>query len=415
MANDMVVALARATVDGQTLFGHNCNLPPDAPYALVRTPGRDHAPGEVVRAADCVVPQPRHTFAVLAGRSAGFGYEHGVNERGVVAGWAPVRTRLVGESPCLTGPDLVRLALERAGTALQAVEVVTDLVGRFGQGAFAGEGENSPDAALLLADGREAYVLEAAGRHWVLAQAGSVRAVGASCFMRKDWDRISRGLSDLAIHRGWWPEDGCKLDFAGALGRRGPDVAEVYHRWGRATLQLEQHSGAIDGAFLRRLLREQGDALQRPERWGPDGGPRTAASLVVAVGPGEHAVPTAWCAFGPPSASIYLPVVPAADLPAAYTAAPGEACPAARLLDGWRRRNAPGLPALLAEVQQQLDEQCHEFIAEAGNLARRGESAALGRLASSLMHHGCERLAELSGGVARREEGVGAAAGGAEF
>ena len=46
MASDMLVALARATPDRTTLFGHNSNGRRGEGATLVQTPGREHAPGE---------------------------------------------------------------------------------------------------------------------------------------------------------------------------------------------------------------------------------------------------------------------------------------------------------------------------------------------------------------------------------
>jgi dipeptidase len=401
MASDMVVALARVTADGHTLFGHNSNRPRGEGASLVRSVGRDHAPGEVVRTTHVTLPQARRTASVLGGRAgASWGYEHGMNDKGLAAGWTPIRTRLVNDAACLTGPDLVRLALERASTALQAVEVLTDLIGRHGQGAFIGGGEDGPDAALLVADRREAYVLEAAGRHWALAAIGSVRAVSDACFLRQDWDRISRGLSDLAIHRGWWPEDGCKLDFAGAIGQPGADLAGALHRWGRATMQLEQHSGAIDGPFLRRLLREQAEVFSPAEE--PASEVETAASLIVRPGAGEEEIPLAWYAFGTPAMSVYLPVLPLADPPAAYGDASGAGSHLWRSLRNWHERGRrdgrwrAAVRSGLAGLQQQLDELTPEFVAEANLLHKRREAEGLRRLAQSFMQHTCERFEELA-------------------
>jgi len=240
MASDMVVALARATLDRATLFGHNSNRPRGEIAALVLTQGREHAPGETVRTSDLELPQNRHTWTVLASRPGNvWGYSHGVNEKGVAIGCTPIHTKLTGQGRCLGGFDLVRLGLERAASARQAVEVITDLICRHGQGSTA---QQDGGTALLLLDAQEAFVLEAAGRHWVLGHVGQVRALASACMLRQDWDRISRGLSALAISRGWWPENGCKLDFAGAVGRVGPDHADALRRWGRATMTLEQHS-----------------------------------------------------------------------------------------------------------------------------------------------------------------------------
>jgi secernin len=393
MASDMVVALARATLDGFALFGHNSNRPRGEGASLVLTPGREHAPGEVVRASAIELPQVRQTWAVLAGRPGdAWGCTHGVNEKGVAIGCTPIETQLEGgDEPCLSDTDLVRLGLERSASARQAVEVVTDLVSRHGQGT-----PGSPhgrDTALLIADAQEAFVLETTGRHWVLGHVGSVRAVVGTCMLRQDWDRISRGLSDLAIARGWWPADGCKLDFAGALGRQGPDHAAALRRWGRATMTLEPHSGAVDLAVVRRLLRDQADMVARGS--GPHPPEETTASLVVRLGPAPDDLPVAWYSPGSPAVNVYLPVFPVGDLPPAYEG-PLWLALTAILEEG--RRN-PELHALLhsalAGLQEQLDEHLHDFAGEARHLHRRGAVDELRRLASSFMQYSVERLEEM--------------------
>jgi secernin len=389
MGSDMVVALGRATVDGHTLFGHNNNRPHGEGQSLARVPGRGFAPGESVRATHVDVPQVRQTFTALGCRSgAEWGYQHGVNEKGVAVGVTAIRTRLANEGPGLTGPDLVRLALERAASASQGVEVLADLVHRHGQGAFPG-GDGEPDSSFLVADGREAYVLEACGPHWALQQVGRVRAVSAVCQLRQDWDRISRGLADAAIARGWWPENGSKLDFAAAVGREGPDRAGCMRRWGKATLELEQHSGQVDESMVRRLL----DALAEAGR---PGAPATASSLVVRLGEGAGEVPLAWCSFGPPGAGVFFPVPLAAELPGALRDEGGAGCPlwqrVARLHADARRdpRLRGGLRSALAGLQQHFDQTAREFTAEASALVGRGAGEELRRLAGSFVQHNLE-------------------------
>src|SRR5262249_29048507 len=79
-------------------------------------------------------------------------------------------------------------------------------------------------------------------------------AVSDARVMRQDWDRIAPGLATYAIAKGWWPADGSKLDFVGALGEHYAEQAAGLRRWGRATLGLQQQNGHIDTAFIRRLL-----------------------------------------------------------------------------------------------------------------------------------------------------------------
>src|SRR5262249_18038354 len=155
------------------------------------------------------------------------------NEHGLAIGSGRLRTKLAAEVPGLTGTALVRLALERSRTAAQAVDLITDLVERHGQG------EEEEDSSFLVADPREACLIECAGSHWVLQEIGQVRAASSVSTIHQDWVRISRGLSGQVIGRGWWAADGSKLDF-GAVAPDAVGRDSALRRWGRATYLLEQ-------------------------------------------------------------------------------------------------------------------------------------------------------------------------------
>src|SRR5262249_11411547 len=154
---------------GRTLFGHNSGRPPGEGQWLRRTPGCAFASGEKMRTQHLELPQVRQTLTVLGRQARGvWGYHHGINEQGVAIGCTALRTRMQSEQAGLTGPDLVRLGLERAGSARQAVDLLTDLIARHGQGAYPGcAAEERYDNALLIADGTEAFAVEASGAHWV--------------------------------------------------------------------------------------------------------------------------------------------------------------------------------------------------------------------------------------------------------
>jgi secernin len=418
MGSDMAVALPRAAAAGATLFGHNGTRPRGEPQALRRVPGRAFAAGEQLRAQHVTLPQARRTFAVLAVRPAGrWGYLHGVNEHRVAAGVTAVRTRLYTPDPALSGTDLVRLALERAATALQAVDVVTDLVGRHGPGAADPADADGGSSVLVLADPKEAYLVAACGAHWAVQEVRQVRAQSDVCHLRQDWDRISPGLADLAIARGWWPADGSKLDFAGALADHGDEAEAGLRRWGRATMLLEQHNGRVDAPFLRRLLADhgcdpaEGGAAHAPPghalcRHGPDAA--TAASLVAELPAAPDRQPLLWWSFGPPCAGVFFPVLLDGELPVEFEEdSPGGGCTL------WRRLTrladaAPRDPHLAAAAREALAGLQIRFNRDAADAL--GELAATAgperqRLAGTFMQHAVERFdeawAELSGEAAR--------------
>jgi secernin len=400
MGSDMVVALSRSTRDGSTLFGHNGSRPVGEGQALVRVSGRAFERGETVRTKYLILPQAARTHTVLAEQPAGaWGYLHGVNHHGVTAGSTPIRTKLCADSPSLTGPDLVRLVLERAATALQAVDVLTDLVMRYGQGGFAGcAAEDDHDNAFLVADCREAFVVDACGPHWGLQRVGEVRAVTDVCRLRQDWDRLSRGLSDLAIKSGWWPADGSKLDFAGAVGPAGVDSATGLRRWARATLLLEERNGQIDVSYLRRLLSDHHEGMgskPSPETLcrHPSGpaGECTAASLVIHLGEGE--APVAWCGFGLPCRTVYFPFFLDGSLPEEFQADGRRGgCEVWRWMEALcnASEHDPEVREQLAALQARFDQDAKDFLDEASIHRQHGDTAALQRLATSLMEHNLE-------------------------
>jgi secernin len=428
MGGDLVAALGRATVDGHTLFGHNSTQGPRACQALCLAAGRSFAFGEKVRTTLLELPQARQTGTVLGSQPHGrWGYQHGVNGDGVVVGRAPLPMRLASDGPGLTGTDLVRLSLERARTARQAVDLLTDLVVRHGQAAEPGAEADGDGNVFLIADGSEAFAVECAGRFWVYQQVREVRALGGLSTIRQDWDRIAPGLAAHAIGRDWWQADGSKLDFAAAVSPRPPEQepgrAPDFRRWGRATVLLGEQNGHIDTAFVRRLLGDHRDGEQdETDPFAPeaDAGslcrhPRadateaTAASLVVALAREPGRLRTAWCAFGPPCLSVYFPVFLEGDLPAAFARSAAE--PAGDSV-WWRLQEVTHFLTehperrdlareMLGRLQARFDQEAEEFAAEGATLGQRGEHGELQHLATLFMEHCLERFEDVWASVAR--------------
>jgi hypothetical protein len=141
--------------------------------------------------------------------------------------------------------------------------------------------------------------------------------------IRQDWNRICPGLSDVAIQGGHWPEDGSKLDFAGAIGAEPTGQNSALRRWGRLTVQLEGQNGHIDAAFARRLLGDHYEGTRfevdplAPTAADPvslcrheyAGQPSTQVSLLAELSAGDSGRQLVWVAFGPPCLGVYFPVV----------------------------------------------------------------------------------------------------------
>jgi hypothetical protein len=169
---DLLVALPAATADGCTLFAKNSDRPPGEDQLLEWFPARREAETTTTYLR-VDGPSTGETIGVLGSRPSWmWGLEHGVNEAGVAAGNATIYTTLDprGHPAALTGMDLVRLALERATTADDAVAVIADAVERWGQGGSGHEQADRPYwSSFLLADPSRAWVVETSGREVAVA------------------------------------------------------------------------------------------------------------------------------------------------------------------------------------------------------------------------------------------------------
>jgi dipeptidase len=204
---DTFVALPSATVSGHVIFGKNSDREPNEAQAIVKIPRLKPTQSQL-QTTYIRIPQVAETHAVVLSKPFQmWGAEMGVNEHGVVIGNEAIFTKVrfnklnVG----LTGMDLLRLALERASTAYQALEVITSLLGQYGQDASGGY-ENRGfyyHNSFIIADATSAWVLETAGREWAAERVVGVRSISNGLTIGESFDLSSPGLIDHARRRGW--------------------------------------------------------------------------------------------------------------------------------------------------------------------------------------------------------------------
>ncbi|MBC2712083.1 MAG: C69 family dipeptidase [Desulfosarcina sp.] len=204
---DTFVALKTATADGSMVFGKNSDREPNEAMALEFVAGRIHGHGDRVHCTYEEIPQIRRTFDVLICRPFWmWGAEMGANEKGVVIGNEAVFTRMpVDRGTALTGMDLLRLALERAGSAEQAVEVIVGLLANHGQGGVCGYKDRrmAYHNSFLCADPSDAWVLETAGGLWAAKHITDAWAISNRLTLDADFDRSHPQLIDTARDKGW--------------------------------------------------------------------------------------------------------------------------------------------------------------------------------------------------------------------
>ena len=176
---DLLCALPVAT-DGVALFAKNSDRPPSERQVLEWLPSRvDAEPTRATYVA--VAPHTSATLGVLGSRPDwGWGLEHGVNEAGVAIGNATIYTTLDPRPfpDALTGMDLVRLALERATSAADAVALLELLLVTVGQGGSGHDGVTRPYwSSFLVVDRSHAFVVETSGPEAAVEAVDRTRAI----------------------------------------------------------------------------------------------------------------------------------------------------------------------------------------------------------------------------------------------
>lgn len=234
------------TADG-LLFAKNSDRDPNEAQFLDWRPAEHHEPGTSLRCTWTEVPQVASTRAVLLSRPWWiWGAEMGANDAGVVIGNEAVFTDAHEDEPGLLGMDLLRLALERAGSAEDAVQVIVSLLEAHGQGGSASFEHTgfSYDNSFLVVDADHAIVLETAGRasatEVVTGRARSIsNGLTIPGFAEAHRDRLRGAVAACATRR--------QITTAGAVTAGSPaDLAEVLRGHGRApTPQYSLINGAM--------------------------------------------------------------------------------------------------------------------------------------------------------------------------
>ena len=264
-----------ASADGSLHFTYAADN--SAIYGEARlSPAQDHPSGSVLRVVEAdtgvylgEIPQVPHTLGYVGGAQMG-----GINERQVgvaetTFGGAPSLQKQPGA--LVDYAMLLQLALQRASSAREAIEIMTTHVEKYG---YASEGES-----FTIADPREAWVMDMIGKGegeigavWVAMRvpdghiSGHANQARITTFPRDDPANClhAKDAVSFAVAKGLWPADAPDeaFDFAAAYdpitftGARASDarVWDFFSRVGGDPDFAAAHLKYISGIDLSERL-----------------------------------------------------------------------------------------------------------------------------------------------------------------
>src|SRR5262245_58752927 len=269
---DAILASPGSTAKRIMLFGKNSDRERNEAQAIEHFQGADHAADAQVACTYIRIPQARRTHAVLISRPFWmWGAETGANEWGVAIGNEGLHARTVASSePALTGMDLVRLALERSTTAAEAVDVITKLLERHGQGGNCGHMTRTfYNNGFLVADATEAFVIETLDREWLIERVSGVRSLSNVYSIGRNPARFSAGLLETIRRHGWTDE--VSPDFAAAITHPHREhIGQAGSRRARSTSLLGSRAGQLGAPDMMRILRDHGPTGPLNVSWHPE-------------------------------------------------------------------------------------------------------------------------------------------------
>ncbi|TFG14606.1 secernin-3 [Candidatus Thorarchaeota archaeon] len=262
---DTIVALGNSTKLNHTIFAKNSDRPPNEAQVVKYIPRQEFESGTDLHCTYIEIPQVQEVNALFLSKPFWiWGAEMGANEHGVAIGNEAVYSKDPVPESGLLGMDLLRLGLERGKTAIEALDTMTELLERHGQGGTCErDGVLTYHNSFLIADPSAAWVLETSGQRWVAQKIENVRAISNGYTIHKSWDRGSHDIKDYAAEQGWWDEDS-DFDFAQAYENEAMRyIARCDDRLSCSKEYLQKHKGQLDFSLIANHMRSH------PDSWTP--------------------------------------------------------------------------------------------------------------------------------------------------
>ncbi len=272
---DSLIAVKNDTADGVAVFAKNSDRPPNEGQFIKYFPAENHPENSTVKCTYIEIPQVAHTNAVLLSKPYWiWGAEMGVNDKYVVIGNEAVFPKVPNETHTkLIGMDFVRLGLERGNTAREALDVMINLLKKYGQGGNCTTDCQSYYSSFLIADADDAWVLETAGTWYAAKHVTQSDSISNYLTIEDDYELSSPGLAEYAVKQGW------------AKSVQGFKFGDAYNDFWRTTLikgpkrravtlaALRAGKGKIDVPYMMSILRTHAPDGGSGTNWQPQNNP----------------------------------------------------------------------------------------------------------------------------------------------
>jgi secernin len=322
---DTLIATKLAATNGIAVFGKNSDRPPNEGQHIAYFPAARYPLNSRVKCTYIEIPQAEKTNGVLLSKPYWmWGAEMGVNEYGLVIGNEAIYSKVpANKEPALLGMDMLRIALERAVTPREAVQIIVDLLEQFGQGgncASKSDGEAMYyHNSFIMANAVDAWVLETVDKQWAARQIKDVYSISNCLTLGNQFDIASPRLVELAVQKGF-SKSAEKFDYA----KDYSDFLFTNFGKGRARRSmtvnsLEQNKGNVSVQSMMETLRHHNDENFDPQTtrltsvdvcmhagFGPIHISQSTASMVVHL---DENTPTIFATgTSAPCTSIFKPI-----------------------------------------------------------------------------------------------------------
>ena len=421
--------------EGINYLAKNSDRPLGEAQPLSFFPGGNHQPGETVKCTHLTIPQAAHTYTVLGSRPYWiWGFEMGVNECGLAIGNEAEHSRCARETAeGLLGMDILRLALERAATAREGIDVIAALLTEYGQNANANPlFDRRYENSYMLVDPQEIWLMETAGRQWVAKKINDWDAISNCYSIGTEFDLCSPGLEQIAREKRWIHPDE-PFDFAKAYSDTTVVQSGSTPRWRRMLRLIGSHDAPLNREDIKAVLRDyfEGELIEprydasrgtfvticmHAHAWNTS---QTAASMLT--GWHEKLGNVTWYSPSLPCCSLFIPVYWTGDTPSAMKQADGmyderslwwRAERLAMLVSVDEERFGRRIREKLRAVEAAIGHAADNAEAKACALLESGERDAAFRLLAQVTQHAVDDVMVLLGRLADGVSGEIASCGG---